>query len=64
MWETLTEKIAEESTEVIIGLKVMIEAGTDLDKGHFPKAITTIETGIWAIVGTGQDQEQIQIEAE
>ena len=42
----------------------MIEAGTDLVKGHFPEVITTIEIGIQAIVGPGQDQEQVQIEIE
>ena len=53
------DKIAEESTEVIIGMKVMTEAGTDLEKGHFPEAITTIEIGVQAIVGAGQDQKQV-----
>ena len=38
-------------------MTVMIEAGTGLEKGHFPKAITTIEIGVQAIVDPGQDQE-------
>ena len=42
----------------------MIEARTGLEKGHFPEAITTIEIGVQAIVGPGQDQEQVQIETE
>ena len=40
-------------------MKVMIEAGTSLEKGHFPESITTIEIGVKAIVGPGQDQEQV-----
>ena len=39
----LTERIVEESTKIITGMKVMTEAGTDLEKGHFPEAITTVE---------------------
>ena len=31
----LTEKTAEESIETITGMKVMREAGTGLEKGHF-----------------------------
>ena len=30
-------------TDVIIEMKVMTEAGTCLEIGHFPEAITTIE---------------------
>ena len=37
----------------------MIEAGTGLEKGCFPEAITTIEIGVQAIAGPGQDQEQV-----
>ena len=40
-------------------MKVMIDPGTGLEKGHFPEAITTIEIGVQAIVGPGQDQEQV-----
>ena len=40
-------------------MKVMTEVGTGLEKGHFPEAITTIEIGVQAIVGPGQDQEQV-----
>ena len=59
MGETLTDKTAEESIEVIIGMKVMTEAGTGLEKGHLPEAITTMEIGVQAIVGPGQDQEPV-----
>ena len=33
-------------------------------EGHFPEAITTIEIGVLAIAGPGQDQEPVQIETE
>ena len=42
----------------------MIEAGTGLEKGCFPEAITTIGIGVQAIVGPGKDLEQVQIETE
>ena len=45
-------------------MKVMIEAGIGPEKGCFPEAITTIEIGVQAIVGPGQDEEQVQIETE
>ena len=56
--------MVEENTETITEMAVMIEAGTGREKGHFPKAITTIGIGVQAIVGPGQDQEQVQIETE
>ena len=45
-------------------MKVMIEAGTGLKKGHFAEAITTTGKGVQAIAGPGQGQEQVQIETE
>ena len=51
----MIDKIAEESIEIITGMKVMTEAGTGLEKGHFPEAIAAIEIGVQAIVGPGQD---------
>ena len=45
-------------------MKVMTEAGTGLEKGHFPEAITSIEMGVQAIVGPDKDQEPVQIETE
>ena len=41
-------------------MTVMLGAGTGLEKGHFPEAITTIEIGVQAKVGPGQDQQQVQ----
>ena len=55
----MTDRIVEESIETIIEMTVMTEAGTGLEKGHFPKAILRIEIGVQAIVGPGQDQEQV-----
>ena len=43
-------------------MKVMIEAGTGVEKGHFPEAIAIIEIEVQAIVGPGQDWEPVQIE--
>ena len=60
----MTERIVEESIEIITEMKVMIEAGTGPEKGHFPKAIITIEIGVQAIVGQGQNQELAQIGIE
>ena len=34
-------------------MTVMIQAGTGLEKGHFPETIKTIEIGVQAIVGPG-----------
>ena len=58
----MTDRIVEESIEITI--EMMIEAGTGLEKGHFPEALTTIGIGVQAAVGPGQDQEQAQIETE
>ena len=58
------DKIVEESIEIITEMTVMTEAGTVLEKGHFPVANTAIEIGVQARVGPGQDQEQVQIETE
>ena len=60
----LTDRIVEESIEVIIGMKVMTEAGTGLEKGHFPETLAAIEIAVQATVGPGQDQELVQIEIE
>ena len=57
--EALADRIVEESIETIIEMIVMIEAGTGLEKGHFPEAITVIEIGVQAVAGPDQDQEYI-----
>ena len=49
-------QIAEESIEIITGMKFMKqEAGTDLEKGHFPENLAAIEIGVQATVGPDQD---------
>ena len=60
----MTDKITEESIEIITEMKVMTEAGACLEKGHFPETIAAIEIGVQAIVGPGQGQEPVQIETE
>ena len=58
----LTDRIVEESIETITEMTGMVEAGTGLEKDHFPETISTIEIGVQAIVGPGQDLEQVQTE--
>ena len=58
----MVDKIVEESIGTIIEMTVMTESGTGLEKGHFPETITAIEIGVQAIVGPGQDPEQVQTE--
>ena len=60
----MVDRIVEGSIETIIEMTVMREAGTGLEKGHFQEAIITIEIGVQAIEGPGQDQDQVLIEAE
>ena len=43
----------------------MTEAATSLEKDHFPETVATIlEIEVQAIIGPGQDQEQVQIGIE
>ena len=58
----MVDRTVQESKETIIEMTVMIEAGTGLEKGHFPEAIITIEIGVQAIVGPDKDQEQVLID--
>ena len=58
----MTDRIVEERIGTITEMTGMIEAGTCLEKGHFPETITTIEIVVQAIVGPGQDVEQVQTE--
>ena len=53
--EILTDRMSEESIEIITGVKVMTETGTGLEKGHFLEAIVAIGIGVQAITGPGQD---------
>ena len=56
----MVDKIVEKSTKTAIGMTVMTEAGTGLEKGHFPKIMATIELEVQAIVDPGQGPEQVQ----
>ena len=63
----MKDKNVEESTEIIIEMKVIaeVEIGTGLEKGHFLETLVMIETiGVQAVVSPDQDQEQAQIETE
>ena len=61
----MIDKIAEESIETSLGMTVMTEAGTGLEKGHFLEIMATmLEIGVQATVGPGQDQDQVQIGIE
>ena len=45
----------EENTETTIEMTVMTEAGTGLEKGHFPETVATmLEIEVQATVGPGQ----------
>ena len=45
-------------------MKVMTEAGTGLEKGHYSKTLVAIGIGVQAKVGPDQDQEPVQIDIE
>ena len=40
-------------------MTVMTEAGTALEKGHFPEIMAVIELGVQAKVDPGQDPELV-----
>ena len=46
--------------EKITEMTVMTEAGTGLEKGHFPEIMAAIEIGVQAIVGAGEDPQQVK----
>ena len=54
MWGILTDKIAEESIEIITEMKVLTEAGTSLEKGHFSETLVAIEIGEQVTLCPGQ----------
>ena len=64
----LEDRIAEENTEVIIGMIVIVEIDVkvNLEKGNFQETMAIIEgmIEVQIIVYQGQDQEQVQIEIE
>ena len=62
--EIMVEKTVEENTETAIEMTVMIEAGTGLEKGHFPESMAIIELEVQAKVDPDQDPELAQIVIE
>ena len=63
-YKMLKDKTVEESTEIIIEMKVIaeVEMGTGLEKDHFLEALVMIGTiGVQTTVSPGQGQGQAQI---
>ena len=60
MSEVMVDKIVEENIE----MRVMIEAGIGLEKGHLPEIMAIIELEVQATVDPGQDPELAQIGIE
>ena len=63
----MKDKIIEESTEITIEMKVMVEVeiGTGLEKDHFLETLVIEKMkGMQVIAGTDQDQGQVQRETE
>ena len=56
----MVDKIVEENIEIAIEVTVLIEAGTGLEKGHFPEIMAIIELEVQATVDPGQDPELAQ----
>ena len=57
----MVDKIVEKSIETAIRKTVMTEAGTGLERGHFPEIMATMqEIEVQAIVDPGQDPEQVK----
>ena len=66
-YQNLKDKSVQESTKIIIKVKVIAEVGigTGLGKDHFLETLVMIETiGVQTMVGPGQHQEWVQIETE
>ena len=60
----MVEKTVEENTETAIEMTVMTEAGTGLEKGHFPGIMAITELELQTIIDPGQDPQLAQIEIE
>ena len=60
----MVDKTAEESTEIATEMTVMTEAGTGLEKGHFPEIMAIIELEVQGTVDPGQNPELAQIGIE
>ena len=55
--EIMVDKTVEENIETAIEMTVMTEAGTSLERGHFPEIMAIIELEVQARVDPGQDPE-------
>ena len=64
MLEIMVDKIVEENIEIAIEMTVMTEAGTGLERGHFPEIMAIIELEVKAKVDPGQDPKIAQIGIE
>ena len=63
----LKDKIVEESTEIIVEMRVIaeVEIGTGLKKDHLLETLVTDEIiGVQVTIGPDQDQGQVQTETE
>ena len=56
--------MVEENIQIAIEMTVMIEAGTGLERGHFPEIMAVIELEVQAKVDPGQGPELVQIGIE
>ena len=57
----MVDKTVEGNIDVAIEMKVMTEARTGLEKGHFPEFMAIVELEVQATVDPGQDLELAQI---
>ena len=64
MLEIMVDKTVEENIEIAMEMTVMTEAGTGLERGHFPEIMAIIELEVQARVDPGQDLELAQIGIE
>ena len=60
----MVDKTAVENIETAIEMTVMTEAGTGIEKDHFPEIMAIIELEVQATVDPGQDPELAQIGIE
>ena len=60
----MVDKIVEKSIETAVEMPDMKEAGTGLERGHFPEIMAIIELEVKAIVDPGQDTELAEIGTE
>ena len=60
----MVDKTVEENIETATEMTVMTEAGTGLQRGHFPEIMAIIELEAQATVDPGKDPELAQIGIE